>query len=142
MPLGYAVALGLGLYSPQRENQRHHDLKNPDLLARSCFRPSWSVLPGDGSSASVGLINYLLQCIGLDGIKWATNPTAAFVTTIIAGIWSGCGTNMLIFIGALKQVPGELLEAANLDGQINGSHSTYHTAPFKTGFLHGHPFFP
>lgn len=116
VPLGYAVALGLGLLLSSEKIKGITILRIliywPILLSTIMVGLTWRWIFGE----SFGLINYLLQCIGLDGIKWATNPTAAFVTTIIAGIWSGCGTNMLIFIGALKQVPGELLEAANLDG--------------------------
>ena len=116
VPLGYAVALGLGLLLSSEKIKGITILRIliywPILLSTIMVGLTWRWIFGE----SFGLINYLLQCIGLDGIKWATNPTAAFITTIIAGIWSGCGTNMLIFIGALKQVPGELLEAANLDG--------------------------
>ena len=37
-------------------------------------------------------------------------------TTIIASVWSGCGVNMLIYLGGIKQIPLDLYEAATIDG--------------------------
>ena len=88
VPLGYAVALGLGLLLSSEKIKGITILRIliywPILLSTIMVGLTWRWIFGE----SFGLINYLLQCIGLDGIKWATNPTAAFVTTIIAGIWS------------------------------------------------------
>lgn len=116
VPLGYAVALGLGMMLSSDKMKGIGIMRVliywPTLLSTIMVGLTWKWIFGE----SFGLINYLLGRLGAAPIGWATNPTAAFVTTVVAGIWAGCGTNMLIFIGALKQIPGELKEAAVIDG--------------------------
>lgn len=116
VPLGYAVSLGFGLLLSSEKIKGITVLRIliywPILLSTIMVGLTWRWLFGE----SFGLINFLLQSAGLPIIHWSTDPTAAFITTVIAGVWSGCGTNMLIFIGALKQISSEMLEAATLDG--------------------------
>lgn len=116
VPLGYAAALGLGLLLSSERLKGITLLRIlvywPVLLSTIMVGLTWRWIFGE----NFGLINYLLQCAGLPPVKWATDSTAAFMTTVIAGVWSGCGTNILIFIGALKQISTELVEAATLDG--------------------------
>ena len=84
----------------------------PTLLSTIMVGVTWKWIFGE----NFGLINYLLESAGLPRIGWSSNAVAAFLTTVIAGVWAGCGTNMLIFIGALKQIPEELKDAAKIDG--------------------------
>lgn len=102
VPLGYAVSLGFGLLLSSEKIKGITVLRIliywPILLSTIMVGLTWRWLFGE----SFGLINFLLQSAGLPIIHWSTDPTAAFITTVIAGVWSGCGTNMLIFIGALK----------------------------------------
>lgn len=130
VPLGYAVSLGLGLLLSS-EKMKGIGLFRiliywPTLLSTIMVGLTWKWIFGE----SFGLVNYLLGKAGLEPIGWATSPTAAFVTTIVAGVWAGCGTNMLIFIGALKQIPGELKEAAMLDGAKGVQVFRHITLPF------------
>jgi len=62
-----------------------------------------------------GLLNLLLSKIGVEGINWIATPSTALYTIIILMIWQ-FGSSMLIFLAALKQVPQELYEAADIDG--------------------------
>ena len=137
VPLGYAVALGLGLLLSSEKIKGITILRIliywPILLSTIMVGLTWRWIFGE----SFGLINYLLQCIGLDGIKWATNPTAAFITTIIAGIWSGCGTNML-HRGAQTGSGRAAGSGKFRRGKQMAVIQAYYSAPFKTGFLHGH----
>ena len=103
VPLSYVTALGLGLLLSS-EKMKGIGLFRvliywPTLLSTIMVGLTWKWIFGE----SFGLINYLLSKAGLNPIGWSTNATAAFITTIVAGVWAGCGTNMLIFIGALKQ---------------------------------------
>lgn len=116
VPVGYVVSLGMGLLLASDKMKGSTILRIliywPTLLSTIMVGLTWKWIFGE----SFGLINYLLELVGLPKIGWATNPTAAFITTIVAGAWAGCGTNMLIFIGAIKQIPEELKEAARIDG--------------------------
>jgi len=66
-----------------------------------------------------GLINYLLTDVLhliAAPIAWLRNPTTAMVPIMSLGIWKGIGWSMVIFLAALQTIPGELYEAAAIDG--------------------------
>ncbi|SHE25058.1 Hypothetical protein ACGLYG10_1270 [Actinomyces glycerinitolerans] len=65
---------------------------------------------------SFGLINYLLSLVGLGQPSWQTSSNLSLAVVIFAGAWAGTAFNMLLFIGALKNVSTSVKEAAALDG--------------------------
>lgn len=66
--------------------------------------------------ATDGVINQILGIFGLpDSTSWLGQTSTAIWTLIILAVWQ-FGSSMLIFLSALKQIPGELYEAANVDG--------------------------
>jgi multiple sugar transport system permease protein len=66
--------------------------------------------------ANNGLLNQMLESIGLEPVRWLTNPKIALNSVIGVTIWKGLGLNMIIFLAALQDIPKELLEAAAIDG--------------------------
>ena len=62
-----------------------------------------------------GLINQLLQYVGIRGPNWINDPVWAKPTFILMGVW-GIGETMIIYLAALQDVPQELYESAELDG--------------------------
>jgi len=66
--------------------------------------------------ANNGLLNQMLESIGLEPIRWLSNPKIALNSVIGVTIWKGLGLNMIIFLAALQDIPKELLEAAAIDG--------------------------
>lgn len=66
--------------------------------------------------ANNGLMNQLLELIGLAPVKWLTDAKVALNSVIGVTIWKGLGMNMIIFLAALQDIPNELLEAASIDG--------------------------
>lgn len=85
----------------------------------------------------IGIINYLLNLIGLDAIPWLTNPYFAMITIVVATIWSRTGFFMVIFIAALGSIPESYYEAARLDGATAWEMFRYITLPLikPTSFL-------
>ena len=66
--------------------------------------------------ATDGVINQILGIFGLpDNTSWLGQESTAIWTLIILAVWQ-FGSSMLIFLSALKQIPAELYEAANVDG--------------------------
>lgn len=66
--------------------------------------------------ATDGVINQILGMFGLpDNTSWLGQTSTAIWTLIILAVWQ-FGSSMLIFLSALKQIPAELYEAANVDG--------------------------
>jgi len=70
----------------------------------------WRNLYGDE-----GVINKLLNVIGLDSVRWFAEPAAALWMLITLSVWQ-FGSSMLIFLAGLKNIPPELYEASNVDG--------------------------
>ena len=64
----------------------------------------------------MGLVNYGLGLIGIDGPRWLQSTTWAMPAIIIMSNWKGIGYAMLIFLAGLQAIPQELLEAATIDG--------------------------
>lgn len=62
-----------------------------------------------------GLVNQILETIGLKSVGWLSNPTAAMLCIAILKVWQ-FGSCMVIFLAALKEIPTELYEAAQVDG--------------------------
>ncbi len=63
-----------------------------------------------------GVINVLLNGLGMTGVPWASNPTWAKVSVSGLLLWRAVGFNVLIYLAALQNVPAELYEAAELNG--------------------------
>jgi multiple sugar transport system permease protein len=65
----------------------------------------------------VGLVNYLLGLIGIDGPGWLSSIQWAIPALVLMGLWASVGgARMIIFLAGLQDVPMEMLEAAEIDG--------------------------
>jgi multiple sugar transport system permease protein len=71
-----------------------------------------------------GLANSVLQALGLPTIGWIADPFWSKPSLIFMGMWYG-GNTILIYLAGLREVPTELLEAAELDG-ANAVRRTWH----------------
>ncbi|URX63811.1 sugar ABC transporter permease [Luteibacter anthropi] len=63
-----------------------------------------------------GLINYALDSIGMPTVDWLGDPHWAMPTIILFAVWKNFGYNMIIFMAGLQAIPGDLYEAARIDG--------------------------
>lgn len=67
-----------------------------------------------------GPVNVILRHLGVIGatesVPFFTDPTLAKVTIILINIWIGVPFTMLSTTGILQNIPGELYEAAKIDG--------------------------
>jgi len=65
-----------------------------------------------------GPLNYLLSVFGYHGppIEWLDSPSGALAGVIFASIWKGYPLVMIMVLAGLQAIPGELYEAASLDG--------------------------
>lgn len=63
-----------------------------------------------------GVVMSLLSLVGIDQkISLLGNPGTALSVIVLMGVWQ-FGSSMLIFLSALKQIPGSLYESAMVDG--------------------------
>jgi len=65
-----------------------------------------------------GTINVLLNKLGLDAwtMPWLGDPKTALLSIILVNCWFGVGLSLLIFLAGLQSIPGEVVEAARMDG--------------------------
>ncbi len=64
----------------------------------------------------LGLLNYGLDLLGIDGPRWLQSTTWAMPAVVIMSNWKGVGFAMLVFLAGLQAIPQDLLEAATVDG--------------------------
>jgi multiple sugar transport system permease protein len=68
-----------------------------------------------------GLFDDILRLLHLPTSQWVLQPGTGFVSTamisvVVASPWMNMGGATLIYLAALQNIPGELYEAAELDG--------------------------
>jgi ABC-type sugar transport system permease subunit len=65
-----------------------------------------------------GLLNLILKGVHLPGLTdaWLGDPHTALIAVIIAWCWQQIGLAMVIYLSGLTSIPGELTEAAEIDG--------------------------
>jgi multiple sugar transport system permease protein len=66
-------------------------------------------------NGNTGAINKALKVIGIQGPQWLIDPHWVKPSVVVITLWGVSGT-MVIFLAALKNVPRELYEVAELDG--------------------------
>jgi ABC-type sugar transport systems, permease components len=81
--------------------------------------------------AADGLINIGLGFIGLPTVNWLGDTRTALFTVCLLRVWQ-FGSAMIIFLAALKNIPTELYEAAEIDGASKFSMFFRITLPMLT----------
>jgi multiple sugar transport system permease protein len=63
-----------------------------------------------------GLINSVLRTLSLPPQRWLTDPSISLLSIVIIGVWKEVGFSMLVLLGGIQSIPGDLYEAASIDG--------------------------
>jgi multiple sugar transport system permease protein len=63
-----------------------------------------------------GLINHYLSYLGIENIPWLTSTQWSLTGVSIASIWWDLGLAFVLFLAALQDIPGEIVDAARVDG--------------------------
>ncbi len=67
-------------------------------------------------NSQYGLMNELLELLGVEKVQWLQNPKTALWVLITVSVWKGVGFAMIIFIAGLRGIPVEYYEASSIDG--------------------------
>ncbi|MFD1888260.1 carbohydrate ABC transporter permease [Paenibacillus wenxiniae] len=89
-------------------------------------------------NSQYGLINHMLEAVGISPVRWLQDPTIAKFSLIIMAVWKAIGLNMIIFLAALQGIPRTYYEAAQIDGASRWQQLTRITVPllgFATFFV-------
>jgi len=63
-----------------------------------------------------GLMNNLLRVLGLPQQGWLEDPQQAMVVITLMSLWGQAAFTTVIYLAALQDVPGDVVEAARIDG--------------------------
>lgn len=80
----------------------------PPIVAALLWK--WFYDPGPG------LFNSALGAVGGPQPQWLDSTSTAMISLVLVSTWANMGSATLIYLAALQTIPGELYEAAELDG--------------------------
>ncbi|WP_406830460.1 sugar ABC transporter permease [Pedococcus sp. KACC 23699] len=63
-----------------------------------------------------GIANHLLSFVGIPAQLWTSDPNAAKFAIVIADIWKTTPFMALLILAGLQLIPGDVYEAAEIDG--------------------------
>jgi multiple sugar transport system permease protein len=64
----------------------------------------------------IGVLNYLLNILGIGGLEWTSSPSAALVSVMLVDIWQWTPFMFLILSSGITALPRDCFEAAVIDG--------------------------
>jgi multiple sugar transport system permease protein len=67
-------------------------------------------------NTNIGVLNVTLGHLGFENIPWLASQPFAWISLVLMTVWWTIGGNMIIFTAALKEVPDNLYEAADIEG--------------------------
>lgn len=111
VPFSVAIALVLAV------------LLNRKMRGRSVYRTIF-FMPMVAAPAAVAMVwkwlynqQYgLLNHVFGSQTAWISNPSIAWISIGVIGVWSILGYNMVLLIGGLQEIPHDYYEAASIDG--------------------------
>ena len=79
-----------------------------------------------------GLVAYLLSLVGLPGVNWLGDHRIALGSLVLVTVWKTVGYPMVVYLAGLQAIPGDLYEAASLDGAGGWQRFRHVTWPLLT----------
>jgi arabinogalactan oligomer/maltooligosaccharide transport system permease protein len=115
-------------------------LKDPTLRFKGVYRvllivpwavPSYiTALVWKGMfNQQYGLVNHVLSFIGVAPVAWFSEFWTSFTANVVTNTWLGFPFMMVVSLGALQSIPGDLYEAASVDGASKWQQFRHITLP-------------
>ena len=76
-----------------------------------------------------GLVNQLLEMIGIKGPMWLSHSSTAMVSIVMVTVWMTLGGNMIMYLAAMQNLPESLYESASIEGANKFQMMTKITVP-------------
>src|SRR2546423_3445673 len=115
VPFGIALALVLAVMLNQRLrgiNVFRTMMSSTIAISASVGSIIWLLL----FNPSLGLLNFVLSLVGVNGPQWLIQPDTAIVAVSITTIWLTLGTNIIVLLAGLQGVPAEVYKPATSEG--------------------------
>ncbi|NWJ47366.1 MAG: sugar ABC transporter permease [Chloroflexi bacterium] len=127
VPLSQIISLGVALLLAQKikgVSFFRTIFYLPAILSGTAYVVLWVWL----FEPDKGLINNLLDGLGIKGPRWLSDPNTALYALVIMSLW-GLGSSLITYIAGLKGIPEQFYEAAELDGAGKFGRFRYITIP-------------
>ena len=97
--------------------------------AMSCLAWLWLFDP------SYSAFNWILALFGIGPVSWTGDTGWARFSVILINVWIGAPFFMIMYLAALKSVPDQLYEAAQIDGASWWQRIWYVTLPMMRNII-------
>ncbi|MHB9130341.1 MAG: extracellular solute-binding protein [Armatimonadota bacterium] len=106
-------------------------MPTPDGFLNHLLKPliTWinTVWQGISHDPHAVLLNYPIQ--------WLLNKKTAMLSVVLPAVWAGAGPGSILYLAALKTIPDDIYEAADLDGAGIFAKIRYVTLPYLTPLI-------
>ena len=114
---GVELVLGLVIAMLLNRESRWAKVLQPTLMFPMIIAPVigalvWKMM----MQPSVGILNPMLNAIGLPGLEWAAVPETALLSVVLVDVWMFTPFAALILLAGLRSFPQAPFEAARVDG--------------------------
>ncbi|MGN0774083.1 MAG: carbohydrate ABC transporter permease [Candidatus Ventricola sp.] len=116
VPLNLVLALLLALYLGEGGPGTRYTrtvIFLPVVTSGVAWAIVWKYLLQSGTA---GPVNYFLSLLGIEGPNWLMDKNWAMASVVVNRVLKNLGTNVLIFYGAVMNMPQDVVEAARIDG--------------------------
>ena len=111
MVLGFVLALWVSRVGRGRVFYQTM-LMLPILLPGIVIGAIWKLI----YNPDFGILNLGLAALGASGHDWLGDPSLAFLSVVVVDVWHWTPFVFLLMLAAIESLPGELFEAARVDG--------------------------
>jgi lactose/L-arabinose transport system permease protein len=116
VPLMIALAVGLAYLLHQSWLRFRSGFRLLTFLPAVTTLVAYAVVFRVMLTTDGGVVNQALGAVGIGPIDWLNHEWWARVALVAAITWRWTGYNMVIILAGLQSIPGELYEAARIDG--------------------------
>ena len=126
IPLSFLLALLLDRAFPGTKLAKALNF-SPNIIAPILVGLIWVFILDPG----MGLVNALLRQLGMVSLQpeWIGGRTLTPYSVAFVNLWKVLGYNATIFMAAFKMIPGDIYEAASIDGAGGAKKLWYITIP-------------
>ena len=97
----------------------------PFVVSATAVALIWTFL----LNKDLGMVNWFLGLAGIARIPWLNSSFWSPIAVVLTDVWKDLGFYVVVFIGGLQTIPGDLYEAAEVDGSNRLQRFFYITIP-------------
>lgn len=136
LTVGIELLLGLGIALLLQKRTTFNNFVSIMLLMPLMTAPAlaslmWKLMTNPG----FGILSYWATLLGIEDMKWASDPATAMMTVVIVDVWVYTPFIMILLLAGLRSLPRQPFEAAELDGVPRVFVFWKITLPMLTPFL-------